>query len=252
MLILGTLFIMGCLLGLTGAGGAGIVIAILTAAFGVPIHLALGTSLGAMAFTTLSGAVSHFREGNVRVRTGAAVGAFGAIGSFLGAHVAALIPSSNLHWLTGGMLLLSMILMYLRLYHPNSGPFAHATKEELRGGSRFWFTAVGAGLVVGFLSGTFGIGATPFIQLSLLILFDLPLVTAVGTTMLIIMPIAVFGGLGYLLSGNLDFTLFFQVVAGLMTGAYVGATFTNRIPRSVLKVCMTSIPGIGALILFLE
>lgn len=131
MLILGTLFIMGCLLGLTGAGGAGIVIAILTAAFGVPIHLALGTSLGAMVFTTLSGAVSHFREGNVRVRTGAAVGAFGAIGSFLGAHVAALIPSSNLHWLTGGMLLLSMILMYLRLYHPNSGPFAHATKEEL-------------------------------------------------------------------------------------------------------------------------
>ena len=39
MLILITLFVMGCLLGLTGAGGAGVVIAVLTAAFGVPIHL---------------------------------------------------------------------------------------------------------------------------------------------------------------------------------------------------------------------
>ena len=58
MLILITLFVMGCLLGLTGAGGAGVVIAVLTAAFGVPIHLALGTSLSAMTFTTLSGGQS--------------------------------------------------------------------------------------------------------------------------------------------------------------------------------------------------
>lgn len=57
---------------------------------------------------------------------------------------------------------------------------------------------------------------------------------------------------GYLLEGNLDFTLFVQVVAGLMTGAYIGAKFTRRIPRRVLKVVMTVIPGMGALVLFLE
>lgn len=70
--------------------------------------------------------------------------------------------------------------------------------------------------------------------------------------MLVILPIAVFGGLGYLLEGNLDFTLFVQVVVGLMTGAYIGAKFTRRIPRPLLKIVMTLIPGVGALILFLE
>ena len=249
MLILITLFVLGFLLGLTGAGGAGVVIAVLTAAFGVPIHLALGTSLSAMTFTTLSGAVSHFREGNVRIRTGAAVGVFGAAGAFTGAKIAAMIPAADLHWFTGGMMLLSMVLMYLRLYHPRSGPFAYVGTTELEGGSRFWLTA---GFVVGCLSGTFGIGATPFIQLVLLILFGLPLPVAIGTTMMVILPIAVFGGLGYLLEGNLDFTLFIQVVAGLMTGAYIGAKFTRRIPQKVLKVVMTIIPGIGALVLFLE
>ncbi len=252
MVILLTLFVMGYLLGLTGAGGAGVVIALLTAVFGVPIHLALGTSLSAMTFTTLSGAVSHFREGNVRIRTGAAVGVFGAAGAFTGAKIAAMIPAADLHWFTGGMMLLSMALMYLRLYHPQSGPFAYVGTTELEGGSRFWLTAVPAGFVVGCLSGTFGIGATPFIQLVLLILFGLPLPVAIGTTMMVILPIAVFGGLGYLLEGNLDFTLFIQVVAGLMTGAYIGAKFTRRIPQKVLKVVMTIIPGIGALVLFLE
>ena len=41
MLIFMTLFGVGCLLGLTGGGGAGVVIAVLTAVFNVPIHLVL-------------------------------------------------------------------------------------------------------------------------------------------------------------------------------------------------------------------
>ena len=88
MLIFMTLFGVGCLLGLTGGGGAGVVIAVLTAVFNVPIHLAMGTSLGAMSFTTLSGAVSHFREGNVNLYTGIALGVFGAVGAFVGAKFA--------------------------------------------------------------------------------------------------------------------------------------------------------------------
>ncbi len=39
------------------------------------------------------------------------------------------------------------------------------------------------------------------------------------------------GGLGYLIEGHLDMTLFFQVVAGLMSGSYVGAKFTRACTR---------------------
>lgn len=250
-LILLTLFALGLLLGLTGGGGAGCVIAVLTTIFGVPIHLALGTSLSAMTFTTLSGTISHFREGNVHVRTGAVMGVFGAVGAFVGAKIATLIPSANLHTCTGCMIFLSAVLMYLRLYHPHSGPFAYTSTAELQPGWRFVLTAAPAGFVVGCLSGTFGIGATPFIQLVLLILFGLPLTLAVGTTMMVIMPIAIFGGLGYLLEGNLDFFLFAQVVVGLMTGAYIGAKFTKRIPWKILRVSMVLIPAIGAVIMFM-
>lgn len=57
-----TMFLMGILLGFIGAGGSGFIIALLTVVFGVPIQTALGTSLAAMVFTTMSGAYSHYRQ----------------------------------------------------------------------------------------------------------------------------------------------------------------------------------------------
>ena len=186
MLVFLTMLAMGALIGFIGAGGAGVVIAVLTLVFNIPIHTAVGTSLAAMIFTTLSGAFSHFREGNLNVKVGLTVGLAGA-----------------------------------------------------------------AGLGNGLLSGTFGFGAAQFIQLSLLIFFAMPLFQSVGTTMLIILPIATFGGLGYLLSGYLDFMLFIQVLLGLMIGAYTGAKFTRHAPRWFLKWMMVLLPGAaGALMIF--
>ena len=108
-----TMLVMGILLGFVGAGGAGFIIAILTLVFHIPIHVALATSLTAMAFTTLSGVVSHYREGNVAFIIGGIVGGFGAIGSYIGSKFGSLIPAHLLHWFTAGMLFLSAILCLL-------------------------------------------------------------------------------------------------------------------------------------------
>ena len=251
MSILFVMFAMGCLLGFIGAGGAGVVIAVLTTIFGIPIHMALGTSLSAMAFTTLSGAYSHYREGNVMTKLGLAVGGFGAAGAFCGAKISVQIPGADMHWLTGGMLIFSAILMYIKIFHPHDGISSHVNSQQLTAGRRFWLMVVLAGVFNGILSGTFGIGATPFIQLTLLLVFGVTLHEAVGTTMLVILPIAVLGGFGYLTSGFLDPLLFLEVVAGLMSGAYVGAKFTNRLSPIVLKIALIAVPLVGAAMLFI-
>ena len=75
-----SMLILGALIGFVGAGGAGVVITLLTVGFGVPIHTALGVALASMLFTMLSGAISHFREGEVVVKTGAVLGAGGVRG----------------------------------------------------------------------------------------------------------------------------------------------------------------------------
>jgi uncharacterized membrane protein YfcA len=249
MIILFTLFILGCFLGFVGAGGAGMVIAVLATIFGIPIHVALGTSLSAMGFTTLSGAFSHYREGNVVLKSGLAVGFFGAFGSFAGAKISAAIPGAQMHWLTGALLYITAILVYFKVFHPDSSIFAHISTGKVTSGRRFWITAIIGGIVNGLLSGTFGIGATPFIQLTLMLFFGLTMIEAVGTTMLVILPIAVMGGFGYMTSGLLDLHLFVEVVVGLMSGAYLGAKFTKRANPKVLKVTMVVVPTLGATML---
>ncbi|MDR3563959.1 MAG: sulfite exporter TauE/SafE family protein [Negativicutes bacterium] len=248
MSIILAMFIMGLLLGFVGAGGAGVVIAILTAVFGIPIHTALGTSLGAMVFTTVSGTYSHFQEKNIAVKCGAAIGLFGALGAFIGAKIAGILPSNDLKWLTAGMLFFSAILLTIRMYYPQ-WIYSRAESPAAPEGSRFWFTACGVGMVSGLLSGTFGIGGTPYIQIGLLTFFGMSVQLAAGTTMLVTLPIALFGGIGYLVEGHLDWNLLINVVIGLMTGTYIGAKFTKRLKPAILKTTMIIIPIIGGLLL---
>jgi len=249
MLIVLVMFMLGLVLGFVGAGGAGVVIAILTVVFQIPIHTALGTSLSAMVFTTMSGAYSHFREGNVVMKNGLAVGVFGAIGAFIGAYIAAMMPEHLLKWMTACMLFLSAILLWLKVTFYSEEVLLPGGNKPMLVGLKFWLTACGLGIVTGVLSGTFGIGATPFIQIGLLVLFSMTIYQSAGTTMLVILPIALLGGLGYMIGGYLDITLLLKVTIGLMTGAYMGAKFTKRLPPAVLKTAMVLVPILGGLML---
>ena len=248
MSIILAMFIMGLMLGFVGAGGAGVVISVLSVVFGIPLHTALGTSLGAMVFTTFSGTYSHYRENNVVVKCGIAVGIFGAVGAFWGAKLAGLLPSGDLKYLTAGMMFVSAFLLAIRVYFPE-WIYSFAKGGSAPTGKHYWIAAGGVGIVSGIMSGTFGIGGMPFILIGLLIVFNMPVHQAAGTTMLISLPIALFGGIGYLINGHLDFSLLAKVAAGLMTGTYIGAKFTRRLSPVILKTTMIIIPVIGGLLL---
>jgi len=248
MAIIITMLVLGAILGFIGAGGSGFIITILTLVFKVPIHIALGTSLTAMAFTSLSGAFSHYREGNTSVKAGIIVGLFGAAGSFVGSKIATLIPTDYMHFFTAGMLFLSSLLLIIRL-------FLLKKKTQLETNERmsalFVLKAAILGIIVGMLSGTFGIGSAPFIQLGLLTVLGITLGQSVGTTLLVIIPIAIGGGIGFISEGYLDFVLLLQVLIGTMLGAYIGAKFTNLVPKVILKTAMILTPAVSALLLTL-
>ncbi|MCS0670074.1 sulfite exporter TauE/SafE family protein [Cytobacillus firmus] len=250
MIITFTMFLIGILLGFIGAGGSGFIIAILTVVFGVPIHTALGTSLAAMVFTTLSGAYSHYRQGNIDVKAGLTAGIFGAVFSYFGSRIAVGIPVDSLHWLTAGMLFLSAVMLMTRLFLVNR--LKGTNKSETKSAISFLIRAAFVGIVTGVLSGTFGIGSAPFIQLGLLIVLGLSLQKSVGTTMLVILPIAMAGGIGYYFEGYFNVLLLVQVLAGTMIGSYIGAKFTNHVPVPILKIAMVLTPIMaGATLLIL-
>jgi uncharacterized membrane protein YfcA len=233
---------LGLLLGYIGAGGAGLILATL-ALLGVPIHVAVGTSLAAMGFTTVLGVISHRREGNVQARVGLAAGAFGVAGALVGGFLALGTEPGHLKTVAGIVLLLSGLLMLVRFL----------VTERLQAAGlpeRFWLGAALVGGGAGLLSGFLGIGVTALLQLGLLVFFRLTLVRTVGTSMLILAFISVAGTSTYLTAGLISPGLLVPVVAGTGLGSYLGAKFTRRTPELVLKtaVVLTAFLS-GALVL---
>jgi uncharacterized protein len=234
----------GLIVGFVGAGGSGFIISILTVLFGFPIHVALGTALASMLFSSFSGAVSHYREGNVTLRAGLIIGIFGAVGAFISSHFSGFIPEDILNYLTAGMLVLSGVVLCIRLLLMGKPSVKGTTISAFIYQNKviYFISAALLGILTGALSGLFGIGSAPFIQIGLLILLGLSAQQSAGTTMMIIIPIALAGGVGYAQLGFLDIKLLLEVVAGTMIGSYIGAKFTKRVRPVYLKTAMVLLP----------
>lgn len=122
-------------------------------------------------------------------------------------------------------------------------------RSTVLSGAALYRCGIPVGILSGFLSGAFGIGAAAYIQLVLMIIFGLPLIQSIGTCMMIILPISAAGGLGYLLNGHLVFSIFIQTLLGLMIGAWFGAKITHLAPLPVLKAFIVTMPLVGGLIM---
>ncbi|CAB1255078.1 sulfite exporter TauE/SafE family protein [Clostridium sp. WLY-B-L2] len=249
--IIVVMFITGAILGFVGAGGSGFIISILTVIFHYPIHTSLGTALAAMIFSSISGSLSHYKEGNAVLKVGIAVGLFGAIGAWTSSNFSYFIPADKLKWITSGMLYLSAVVLWIRMFIVSRN-YANIDKSgDLPHGVKFWISCGSIGLITGAISGMCGIGSASFIQIGLMFILGMSIRESAGTTMMVIVPIALAGGAGYYHLGYLNIHLLIEVVAGTMMGSYIGAKLTRRVPVPILKTAMILVPiTAGTLLLF--
>ena len=245
-------FALGIVLGFVGAGGAGVLVAVLTAVFRVPIHEAIGTALGAMGFVTVAGAVSHYREGNVAPRIGLLVGVSGMVGAVVGADLGQSIPPAALKAGAGVALWTLAVLVWLRTRLPVQALAAARDSGSGARSGRQVAASIGLGLSGGATAAFFGVGMAPFLQLGLLTVLRLPLRQTVGTTMLTLVFISASGTLVLARHGHVSAPHLTGVVVGLSAGSFVGARFTRRAPHAVLRGAVVAVPAIaGAMLLFL-
>jgi uncharacterized membrane protein YfcA len=258
LLIVGELaavtFLIGLLIGFVGAGGAGVAVAILTTAFNLPAHTAIGTALVAMFFVTVSGAISHLREGNVAPRLGLVVGLSGAAGAILGADSSQAVDDQTLAMAAGLALWGLAGLMWLRTRLTGALP---ASRESVWSGEsarspREWLAGIGLGATGGAAAAFLGVGMAPLLQLGLLTVHHLSLRQTVGTTMLVLVFISASGGAALARHGDVSLPHLLGLTIGLASGAFIGARFTRRAPRRLLRSAVVTIPFVaGAMLLFL-
>lgn len=238
------MFAVGVITGFIGAGGAGVMVSILTIVFDLPIHTAVGTALGAMLFTTLSGSYSHFREGNVVIKPGVVIGLGGMMGAILGADLSQLIPAHILQPAAGYALWFLAFLVWMRM-RLGSRITTMQEGDDYRFSTRQSVVGAGVGAAGGMASAFFGVGMAPFVQLALMTVMRLPLIQALGTTMLALTFISASGSLALARHGDLSVIHMIGVTIGMTAGAYVGAKFTRRAPLKLLKFAVVATPFFG-------
>ena len=99
--------LVGLLSGTMGIGGGILLVPIMVLGFGLAQHVAQGTSLAAIIPTSIVGAYTHDRAGNVDRFAALWVGAGGLTGALVGALVAVRLPRELLVRLFGALLLFS-------------------------------------------------------------------------------------------------------------------------------------------------
>jgi uncharacterized protein len=101
LLITASGLVIGILSGLTGIGGGVFIVPTLVLGFGLAQRVAQGTSLLAILPTAAVGAITHYRHGNVDVRTAGWIAAAGVPAALIGAALALWLPVRVLAGLFG-------------------------------------------------------------------------------------------------------------------------------------------------------
>ena len=245
-----TCFGLGLLLGFVGAGGAGLAVALLTSVFRLPVHQAIGTALAAMCFVTVAGAYSHYREGNVAPRVGLVVGSAGMIGAVVGANIGQGVPEAGLKLAAGWSLWVLAGLVWLRTRYADR--VIEAASDLRTSADRQLAASVGLGLTGGAASAFLGVGMAPFLQLGLLAVLKLPLRQTVGTTMLTLVFISFSGSVSLALYGDVSVPHVIGTTVGLASGSFLGARYTRRARREVLRFAVVATPFLaGSMLIFL-
>lgn len=231
----------GYFAGLLGIGGGLILVTLMVYLFtlqGFPedriLHMALGTSITSIVFTSISSLRAHHKHGAVRWDILRACSGGLIVGTLLGAVVADFLKSKYL-----------AVFFVIFVYYSAVQMFANVKPKPTRQLPGFWGMNV-AGVVVGIVSALVGVGGG-VLSIPLMSMCNVPMRNAIGTSAALGLPIAISGTIGFIATG-LDkdhlppFSLgyvYLPALVGIVIGTFVtvpwGARMAHSMPIPRLK-----------------
>lgn len=213
--------IVGFTLGLVGGGGSILATPLLLYAVGVrDPHTAIGTSALAVSVNAYINLGAHALKGHVRWKCGAIFAAVGVFGTLAGSSFGKLVDGHALLFLFG-LIMIAVGLLMIR-------PRAISRAEAAASGAVCLRTALLA-LATGAASGFFGIGGGFLIVPALIAATGMPMINAVGTSLLSVGTFGLATALNYAASGLVDWPVAGEFIAGGTVGGAAGMLVATRL-----------------------
>lgn len=214
----------GLLAGLLGVGGGLVLVPALVALVGMDQRRAAATSLVAIVPTAVVGAATYGVQGQVSVPAALLLATGSLAGVRLGVALLHRLPAGVLPWLFTGFLVLVVVSQQVVVPVREAALVLDAPHGVV---------LVGIGLVAGVMSGLIGIGGGVVVVPGLQVVMGLGDLLARGTSLLVMVPTALWGTAGNLARGSADLRT--GTVAGVAAAAAspVGALVAERLsPRA--------------------
>jgi len=217
--------LVGFSLGLIGGGGSILATPLLLYVVGVAQpHIAIGTGALAVSATAFINLASYARTGAVRWRCAVVFAVVGTLGAFVGSSAGKLVDGNRLLFLFG----LVMLAVGALMLRPRSETAAPERDADLK----TCLLTAGIAFLTGMASGFFGIGGGFLIVPGLLLATRMPMINAVGSSLLAVGCFGLATAINYAFSGLVDWFVAGQFIAGGIVGGLFGMAFANRLSRS--------------------
>ena len=259
--LLGLGGMVGLLSGMFGVGG-GFLMTPLLIFIGVPPAVAVGTEANQVVAASVSGALAHWRRGNVDLRMGIVLLVGGVIGSSFGVwlftflrgigQIDFVIAVSYVLFL--GIVGVLMVVESARAWFRSRNPSAprrklhhhnwmHGLPLKMRfRRSKLYISALlplGVGAFVGVLSAIMGVGGGFIMVPAMIYLLGMPTAVVVGTSLFQI--VFVTANVTFLQAVNnqtVDIVLAMLLVVGSVIGAQIGARVGSRLRGEEMRIAL--------------
>jgi uncharacterized membrane protein YfcA len=229
--------IIGLSLGLIGGGGSILTIPILVYLFKIDPKLATTYSLFIVGITALSGCFSHYRMGNLKIKS-ALYFAVPSVFSILVIREIIILKIPNVLFTINDFLItknfLIMVIFAVLMMAASLSMIIKSKKRVYTTTNYLQLALIGA--VVGIVTGFLGAGGGFLIIPALLFFANLPMKQAIGTSLLIIFINSSIGFVGDLCIGTpVNYSFLLSILSVAFVGMLIGTQLSKRIDGNKLK-----------------
>ena len=220
----------GFSLGLVGGGGSILAVPLMIYLVGVPsVHIAIGTSALAVAVNAAANLLSHARMGTVKWRCASVFAVAGVVGAFGGSSLSKIVDGPRLLALFAILMLIVAGVMFARRSSEGNAD-AQLNRENFP-------KLLLSGFMTGALSGFFGIGGGFLVVPGLMFATGMPIINAIGSSLVAVTAFGTTAALNYAVSGLVDWRLAVVFIGGGLVGGLVGGRIAHSIggKRGVLN-----------------
>jgi uncharacterized membrane protein YfcA len=242
--------LVGAVIGATGVGGGSLMTPLLTIVFGLPAQVAVGTDLLFASITKFSGAITHWRRGNIHwpltawLTLGSVPAALGTIAALRAWHPDAVQFAAFVRPALAAALLLTAVSLLFRSRIQSlgrlfvSGPVAQAPAAD---GAVRPRATVALGALIGVMVTLTSVGAGAIGVVALLFLY--PTLTAkrlVAVDIAHAIPLTLVAGLGHVALGTVNWPVLGALLVGSVPAISLGALLADRLPERTLRFALAT------------